>query len=398
MSRKYYLYEGHFSWSFEAKLFEMIQNLHSLTTKELYCREKIPGRTGLWQNFRETHLTFQRSYLARRNYVHRNAAHHGLVRVGSDWKWCSVKKFKEAVTPAWLKTIPSFKYDEIPLGFAGRDAPRIISGSGFFAWTVIFNEAGVSRRSLVTSVPNILVKDKQSKSRSFRPLMNAAVFKCESRTRDTDTQHAETNISKFSRHTKMIHNYLMILVSGLTISALQTSAFLSADELYVSQPLTEVNSFTSGFEGPAVDRHGNFYAVNFGSQHTIGKVSLDGKAELFVTLPGKSIGNGLRFDRDGFLYVADYPEHNVLRIDPKTQAITVFAHQPKMNQPNDLAITKDGVLYASDPSWEKSTDGESIVGCSVGIGRRDSFGDEFRSACRAALRTLNESTEPCSRL
>ena len=53
--------------------------------------------------------------------------------------------------------------------------------------------------------------------------------------------------------------------------------------------------------------------------------------------------------------MADYPEHNVLRIDPGTKAITVFAHQPKMNQPNDLAITKAGVLYASDPNWKNGT-------------------------------------------
>jgi putative transposase len=91
----------------------MVQKLHSLTTKELNRLDKTPGRTRLWQNFRETHLTYQRSYLARLNYVHQNAAHHGLVRVGSDWKWCSAKKFKESVTPAWLKTIASFKYDEI---------------------------------------------------------------------------------------------------------------------------------------------------------------------------------------------------------------------------------------------------------------------------------------------
>lgn len=116
---------------FEAKLFELCAEFgwrleawyvlsnhyhlvaHSLTTKELNRRENKPGRTRLWQNFRETHLTFQRSYLARLNYVHQNAAHHGLVKVGSDWKWCSAKKFKESVTPAWLKTIVSFKYDEI---------------------------------------------------------------------------------------------------------------------------------------------------------------------------------------------------------------------------------------------------------------------------------------------
>ncbi len=49
------------------------------------------------------------------------------------------------------------------------------------------------------------------------------------------------------------------------------------------------------------------------------------------------------------------PSSNVLRIDPKTRKITVFAHNPKMNQPNDLAIAPDGTIYASDPNWGKST-------------------------------------------
>ncbi len=90
-----------------------IQKLHSLTTKELNRRENHAGRSRLWQNYRETHLTFQRSYLARLNYVHQNAAYHGLVRVGSQWKWCSAAKFVEAVSPAWVKTIASFGYDQI---------------------------------------------------------------------------------------------------------------------------------------------------------------------------------------------------------------------------------------------------------------------------------------------
>ncbi len=128
-----------------------------------------------------------------------------------------------------------------------------------------------------------------------------------------------------------------------------------AEELYVTTPLTEPGSFTPGVEGPATDREGNFYAVNFGSQQTIGRVTPQGAAELFVTLPGKSVGNGLRFDKAGALYVADYTEHNVLRIDPRTRDVTVFAHQPQMHQPNDLTITSTGVLYASDPDWDKGT-------------------------------------------
>jgi putative transposase len=91
----------------------MLQKLHSLATKEVNRLDNTPGRTRLWHNFRETHITFQRSYMARLNYVHQNAVHHGLVKRASDWKWCSAAAFKRAVTPAWVKTIASFRYDEI---------------------------------------------------------------------------------------------------------------------------------------------------------------------------------------------------------------------------------------------------------------------------------------------
>lgn len=90
-----------------------LQHLHSSATRELNGRNATPGRTRLWHNFRDTHLTLQRGYLARLNYVHQNAVHHRLVGVASHWKWCSASAFKCSVTPAWLRTIASFKYDEI---------------------------------------------------------------------------------------------------------------------------------------------------------------------------------------------------------------------------------------------------------------------------------------------
>ena len=121
--------------------------------------------------------------------------------------------------------------------------------------------------------------------------------------------------------------------------------------LFVATSLTEVGSFTKGVEGPACDALGNVYAVNFGAQQTIGKVTPEGKAEVFVTLPDQSVGNGIRFDARDIMYVADYVGHNVLRIDPATKAITVHAHEPQMNQPNDLAFAPNNVLYASDPDW-----------------------------------------------
>lgn len=119
-----------------------------------------------------------------------------------------------------------------------------------------------------------------------------------------------------------------------------------------ASPFTGSDLFTGGIEGPACDRDGNLYAVSFGEKRNIGKVSPDGRAELFVTLPEGSTGNGIRFDRDGFMYVADYTAHQILKIDPATKAITVLARESRMSQPNDIAIDADGTLYASDPNWK----------------------------------------------
>ncbi len=132
-------------------------------------------------------------------------------------------------------------------------------------------------------------------------------------------------------------------------------ALLVREVLYVASPLTEPGAFTDGIEGPACDRDGSVFAVNFHTQQTIGRVTPDGRGEVFATLPGESTGNGIRFGPNGVMYVADYVGHNVLRIDPTTRAVSVFAHEERMHQPNDLALAADGTLYASDPNWEDGT-------------------------------------------
>jgi putative transposase len=91
----------------------LLQKLHSLSTKEANRREGKPGRSRLWQNYRETLITFQSSYLARLNYVHQNPVHHGLVTDARDWKWGSAARFEQSVTPAWAKTIRSFSFEKI---------------------------------------------------------------------------------------------------------------------------------------------------------------------------------------------------------------------------------------------------------------------------------------------
>jgi gluconolactonase len=128
-----------------------------------------------------------------------------------------------------------------------------------------------------------------------------------------------------------------------------------AEELFVAKPLTAEHSFTGGVEGPACDRDGNIFAVSFARTPTIGKITPQGHGEIFVEFNNGSLANGIRFDTAGIMYVADYTKHNILRIDPKTRAVSVLAHSDEMNQPNDLAITAEGMLFASDPNWEKST-------------------------------------------
>jgi sugar lactone lactonase YvrE len=139
----------------------------------------------------------------------------------------------------------------------------------------------------------------------------------------------------------------------MTISS--ASSLLASEELFVAKALTAEHSFTEGIEGPACDRDGNIYAVSFARTPTIGKITPEGRGEVFVEFTNGSLANGIRFDRAGIMFVADYTKHNILRIDPKTRAVTVLAHSDEMSQPNDVAITAEGMLFASDPNWEKST-------------------------------------------
>jgi len=132
------------------------------------------------------------------------------------------------------------------------------------------------------------------------------------------------------------HLSILLLLAGYSLVAVSQDNSLS--ELYMSSVFTPVSSFTSGVEGPAVDKSGNVYAVNFNHQGTIGRVSAEGQPEVFIDLPGGSIGNGIRFDSHGNMLIADYTNHNVLKVDMSTKKISVFAHEPCMHQPTSVSL------------------------------------------------------------
>ena len=122
-----------------------------------------------------------------------------------------------------------------------------------------------------------------------------------------------------------------------------------------TRDFTGTGLFTSGIEGPAVSSDGDLYVVNFNVEGTIGKVDSLGAASLFVTLPEGSVGNGIRFLQNGNMLVADYTKHNILEVSLADRSIQVWAHEPQMNQPNDIAITSREIVFASDPNWKEST-------------------------------------------
>jgi len=124
---------------------------------------------------------------------------------------------------------------------------------------------------------------------------------------------------------------------------------------YTASDFTNPGEFTAGIEGPAVSTNGILYAVNFQEKGTIGKVNTEGKAELFIRLPEGSVGNGIRFNSEGKMLIADYTNHNVLQVDMRTNEITALTHNDNMNQPNDLAIMDNDIVFASDPNWQAST-------------------------------------------
>lgn len=146
--------------------------------------------------------------------------------------------------------------------------------------------------------------------------------------------------------------YLLIILFSLVYMSSQSQEHSG---LFTAEDFTAENLFTSNIEGPAFDKKGNLYVVNFEKDGTIGLVKADGKVELFLTLPEGSTANSIQFDSKGTMYLADFTGHNVLMANMKTKKVSVYVHNDGFNQPNDICINKKDQVFASDPNWKEST-------------------------------------------
>jgi hypothetical protein len=95
-------------------LSQMLAVLHARTAGWINRLDDAPGRK-VWHNFWDTKLTYQKSYLARLNYVHQNAVKHGLVPVANQYPWCSARWFEGVASPAMVRSIYRFKIDALNL-------------------------------------------------------------------------------------------------------------------------------------------------------------------------------------------------------------------------------------------------------------------------------------------
>jgi putative transposase len=91
---------------------KFLRHPHADTAREVNRLDEQQSRQ-VWHNYWESCLTFERSYLARLNYVHQNAVRHGLVAVANQYGWCSAVWFEREAVPAMVKTVYGFKTDQI---------------------------------------------------------------------------------------------------------------------------------------------------------------------------------------------------------------------------------------------------------------------------------------------
>ena len=137
--------------------------------------------------------------------------------------------------------------------------------------------------------------------------------------------------------------------------ALQTTVFTRlpaefADEdrrsdwIDANKPGQKAASF---LEGPSFDRAGNLWVTDI-PHGRIFKISPDGAWTLITEYDGWP--NGLRFHRDGRIFIADY-KNGVMQLDPESGTVSpILTHirSESFKGVNDLVFDSDGRLYFTD--------------------------------------------------
>ena len=93
---------------------KMITALHSKTAIWLNSVDNTPSRK-VWFQYWDSCITYERSYLARLNYVHNNPVRHGLVEDAEQYPWCSFSWFSHNAELDYQRSVFSMPIDRISI-------------------------------------------------------------------------------------------------------------------------------------------------------------------------------------------------------------------------------------------------------------------------------------------
>ncbi|MGZ8211671.1 MAG: SMP-30/gluconolactonase/LRE family protein [Burkholderiales bacterium] len=114
-----------------------------------------------------------------------------------------------------------------------------------------------------------------------------------------------------------------------------------------AQPFSARRKRRSFLEGPSFDRDGNLYCVDI-YMSRIYRVTPRGEWDVVVEYDGEP--NGLKFHRDGRIFIADH-RNGILLADPKAGKVIPFLEGPSKQRfkgVNDLIFAANGDLYFTD--------------------------------------------------
>jgi len=86
-----------------------------LSAKAVNSMDGIAGRR-VWYQYWDTRIRYEKSYLARLNYVNQNAVKHGLVSVASEYRWCSASGFATDFGASFARMVSTFAIDRVRVG------------------------------------------------------------------------------------------------------------------------------------------------------------------------------------------------------------------------------------------------------------------------------------------
>jgi len=92
----------------------LIKELHSITAREVNRLDGVSGRQ-VWFQYWDDCISFEKSWLARLNYVNNNAVHHGIVRIATDYPYCSAAWFEKNASRSFCSAVKSFRYDRLKI-------------------------------------------------------------------------------------------------------------------------------------------------------------------------------------------------------------------------------------------------------------------------------------------